>query len=61
MITRDRKDGGAWTCWGISIGRLVRVHWHVGHTPEGPDREPWFRWRQFEVCGWMLPLKYHVV
>jgi hypothetical protein len=61
VISRDRKDNDSWSCWYISLGRFLRVHWHAGLLPDSPAGTPWFRLRSIEVCGWKMPCKYHVI
>lgn len=58
MLTIYRNE--TWSCWGLSLGRVLRIHWHVGLHHGTKPNDPRVRLREVSLFGWQLPFGYYV-
>lgn len=57
MLRVERRE--TYACWGFSLGRWLRIHWHVGRPFDVSLSEPRVRLRECSLFGWLLPFRYY--
>ena len=60
MKILDIYRGGTVTCYGLSLGRFLLVHWHVGYPAWREQTVPRIRLRGIFIFGYLLPFRYYV-